>query len=107
MKAFAITIWAILAAIFVIALASALHSDNERNQKIEAATSPQEFITLEINEPKANVEARRILGDSDDRLLVTYDIDPWMPDGSEGKWSFSVELSKIIPGGFGNGRAQQ
>jgi hypothetical protein len=23
-----------------------------------------------------------------------------MPDGSEGKWSFSVELSKIIPGAF-------
>jgi hypothetical protein len=62
-----------------------------------AATSPQEFISLEINEPKANVEVQRILGDSDDRLLVTYDIDPWMPDGSGGKWSFSRELSNITP----------
>ena len=96
MKAFAITIWAILAAIFVIAFASAWHSDDERNQKIEATTSPQEFISLEIYEPKANVEVRRI----QDSLLVTYDLDPWMMTGSWGKSSFTVELEKIIPGAF-------
>jgi hypothetical protein len=86
----------IIAAIIAIALGSAFQSDNERNQKIEATTSPQEFISLEIYEPKANVEVRRI----QDSLLVTYDLDPWMMTGSLGKSSFTVELSKIIPGAF-------
>jgi hypothetical protein len=58
-----------IAAVAMLALAGAC-SDDERNQKIEAATSPQEFISLEINEPKANVEVRRIK----DSLLVTYDL---------------------------------
>jgi hypothetical protein len=97
MKAFAITIWTILAAIFVIGLVGAIHRDDERNQKIEAATSPQEFISLEINEPKANVEVQRILDDSDS-LFVTYDLDPWMMTGSVGKTNFAIELEKIIPG---------
>jgi hypothetical protein len=96
MKAFAKTIMIIMAAIIVIALAIAFHSDNERNQKIEATTSPQEFISLEIYEPKANVEVRRI----QDSLLVTYDLDPWMMTGSSGKSSFTLELEKIIPGAF-------
>jgi hypothetical protein len=96
MKAFAITIWTIVAAIFVIGLVDAFHSDDERNQKIEATTSPQEFISLEIYEPKANVEVRRI----QDSLLVTYDLDPWMLTGSSGKSSFTIELEKIIPGAF-------
>ena len=74
MKAFAITIMIIMAAIIVIVLAGSWHSDNVRNQKIEATTSPQEFISLEIYEPKANVEVRHI----QDSLLVTYDLDPWM-----------------------------
>jgi hypothetical protein len=42
------------------------------------------------------VEVRR----SGDNLLVTYDLDPWMMTGSWGKSSFTVELSKIIPGAF-------
>jgi hypothetical protein len=96
MKAFAITIMIIMAAIIVIVLAGSWHSDNERNQKIEATTSPQEFISLEIYEPKANVEVRRI----QDSLLVTYDLDPWMLTGSSGKSSFTIELEKIIPGAF-------
>src|ERR1700724_1557969 len=96
MKAFAITIMIIMAAIIVIVLAGSWHSDNVRNQKIEATTSPQEFISLEIYEPKANVEVRHI----QDSLLVTYDLDPWMMTGSWGKSSFTVELSKIIPGVF-------
>ena len=96
MKAFAITIMIIMAAIIVIVLASSWHSDNVRNQKIEATTSPQEFISLEIYEPKANVGVRHI----QDSLLVTYDLDPWMMTGSSGKSSFTLELEKIIPGAF-------
>jgi hypothetical protein len=96
MKAFTVTIMFIMAAIIVIVLANAFHSDNERNQKIETTTSPQEFISLEIYEPKANVEVRR----SGDNLLVTYDLDPWMMTGGWGKSSFNVELEKIIPGAF-------
>jgi hypothetical protein len=96
MKAFAITIMIIMAAIIVIVLAGSWHSDNVRNQKIEATTSPQEFISLEIYEPKANVEVRHI----QDSLLVTYDLDPWMMTGSWGKSSFTLELEKIIPGAF-------
>jgi hypothetical protein len=96
MKAFAKAIMIIMAAIIVIVLASACDSDDVRNQKIETTTSPQEFISLEIYEPKANVEVRRI----QDRLLVTYDLDPWMMTGSWGKSSFVVELEKIIPGAF-------
>src|SRR6202030_2175844 len=96
MKAFTTAIIVIMAVIIVIVFASAWHSDDERNQKIEATTSPQEFISLEIYEPKANVEVRRI----QDSLLVTYDLDPWMMTGAWGKSSFTVELEKIIPGAF-------
>jgi hypothetical protein len=70
-----------LIAIAAVASLAGACSDDERNQKIEAATSPQEFISLEIYEPKANVEVRRI----QDSLLVTYDLDPWMMTGSRGE----------------------
>jgi len=60
MKAFAKAIMIIMAAIIATVLASACDSDDVRNQKIETTTSPQEFISLEIYEPKANVEVRRI-----------------------------------------------
>ena len=96
MKAFAKAIMIIMAAIIVIVLAAAWHSDDVRNQKIETTASPLEFVTLAVYEPKANVEVRR----SGDSLLVTFSLDPWMMTGSWGKSSFNVELEKIIPGAF-------
>jgi hypothetical protein len=86
----------IMAAIIVIVLAGSWHSDNVRNQKIETTGSPQEFVTLIVYEPKANVEVQR----SGDSLLVTFSLDPWMMTGSWGKSCFTVELEKIIPGAF-------
>lgn len=96
MRKTSLTIAFIMTVIIAAAIGSANQSDNEHNQKLESTTSPQEFVALEINKPEANVEVRR----SQDSLLITYKLDPWMLTGSVGKSSFTVQLSKIIPGAF-------
>jgi hypothetical protein len=80
-----------IAAVAALALRVAACSDDERNQKIEATTSPQEFISLEINDPGAHAEARLV----QDRLLVTYGIE--IVTGSWAKSNFTVQLENMIP----------
>jgi len=76
----------------VLALFAGACGDDERNQKMDATTSPQEFFSLEL--PSA--EVRRIK----DGLLVTYDLDPSMWTGSTGKTSFNISLAEIVPKAF-------
>ena len=87
----AIAFWAAAGLVFVGLIAGARSADNERNQKIEATTSPQEFVSLEINNPEAHAEARLF----QDKLMVTYGIE--ILTVSQSKSSFTVQLFKMIP----------
>lgn len=87
------TIGAIVGIVIVIFFWFAEIKDAKRADEIETASSPNELVSLLINEADAKVEAKR----SGSLLSVSYSLAPWALTVSTTKSTFNLQTSEIVP----------
>jgi hypothetical protein len=82
--------------LFGLIILGGCQDDDDLAASLEAASTPQEFVSLTINTSEAKVEVSQIK----DVIFIEYRLDPRMLTGSVGKSNFDVMLEKIIPRAF-------